>query len=57
MRWELGELRRDFVQSEADALGEDDKRDSSQYGAVVSALASAAALGSNKAAIFIESQR
>lgn len=46
----------DFVETEADALREDDERDAAEDGARIAAMARARALGADEAAILIEAE-
>jgi hypothetical protein len=56
MRGELRELGGYFVEGHADALGEDNERDAAEHRPLVAALATAAAIRRDQAAVFIESQ-
>ena len=57
VRRQLGELRADLVEREADALREDDERDPAQHRARVAAVARAGALGGDQPALLVEAQR
>jgi hypothetical protein len=57
VRGKLRELGRDFVESESNALREHDKRNASQYRAVVSPLAAATAFRRNEPAVLVKAER
>jgi hypothetical protein len=56
MRGELRELGGDFIEGHTDALSEDNERYSAKHCPLVPALATAAAIRRDQAAVFIESQ-
>jgi hypothetical protein len=56
VRGKLRELRRDFIESQTNPLREDDECDPAKNSALISPLASGAALGRDQAAILVEAQ-
>jgi hypothetical protein len=56
MRWKLCELGSDFIEGQTDSLREDDECDPAKNSALISPLASGAALGRDQAAILVEAQ-
>jgi hypothetical protein len=57
MRWELGELFRNLIETQSDSLGKHDERDAPQNFPRKSSLPSTFAFGANQSALFVKAKR